>query len=114
MVVALLRPIFSADTGAATQRARPLRGRASRQSLPKVPALLEEAEADMLAFYFFRLTTGRSCAQPTRSSRSTARSVDARLVGIIPNDRALVRLAANVVIEQNDECSLAAHHVCGP
>jgi transposase-like protein len=49
-------------------------------------------------------TTGRSCDPPTRSSGSTVRSADAPdVVGIFPNDRALLRLAASIVIEQNDE-----------
>ena len=53
MVAALLRPIFNADTG---ELARELVGDALerlQQPLPKVAALLEEAEEDLLAFYGF-------------------------------------------------------------
>jgi transposase-like protein len=53
MVAALLRPIFNADSGPV---ARELVGDAldrPRKPLPKVAALLEEAEEDLLAFYAF-------------------------------------------------------------
>src|SRR5947199_7389076 len=74
MVAALLRPIFNADSG---EQARELVSDALdrlRKPLPRVATLLEEAEDDLLAFYAFPLTTGRSCAPPTRSSASTVRS----------------------------------------
>ncbi|MBC7860536.1 MAG: transposase, partial [Burkholderiaceae bacterium] len=50
---ALIRPIFSADTG---EQARQRLGEAVAQlerPLPKVAALLEAAEDDVLAFYAF-------------------------------------------------------------
>ncbi len=53
MVAALLRPLFNADSGDA---ARELVGDALERlgkPLPKVAALLEEAEEDLLAFYSF-------------------------------------------------------------
>ena len=53
MVAALLRPIFNAED---REAARALVGEALerlRQPLPKVAALLEDAEEDLLAFYAF-------------------------------------------------------------
>src|SRR5204862_6134180 len=53
MLAALLRPIFSADT---REQARELVGDALerlRKPLPKLAALLEESEEDLLAFYVF-------------------------------------------------------------
>jgi transposase-like protein len=53
MLAALLRPIFNTDTG---EQARELVADALerlRNPLPKVAALLEEAEEDLLAFYAF-------------------------------------------------------------
>ena len=54
MLAALLRPIFNADIG----RGRHASSSATalerlRKPLPKVAALLEEAEDDLLAFYAF-------------------------------------------------------------
>ena len=55
MGAALLRPIFNAgDRGGARELAGAALERL-RKPLPKVAALLEEAEADLLAFYSFPL-----------------------------------------------------------
>src|SRR5207237_3615022 len=104
MLAALLRPIFSAASGDA---ARELVGDALerlRTPLPKIHVLLEEAEEDLLAFYSFppdHWAKLRSTNPLERVNREIGRRTD--VVGIFPNDRALLRLAAMVVIEQNDE-----------
>jgi putative transposase len=104
MVAALLRPLFSAEGGEA---ARELVGDALARlgkPLPKLAALLEEAEEDLLAFYAFPAEHWpklRSTNPLERVNREICRRTD--VVGIFPNDRALIRLAASVVIEQNDE-----------
>ena len=104
MLAALLRPLFNADSG---EQARELLGQALDRlgkPLPKIAALLEEAEEDLLAFYGFpadHWTKLRSTNPLERFNREIGRRTD--VVGIFPNDRALIRLAASVVIEQNDE-----------
>jgi putative transposase len=115
MVAALLRAIFNAEAGEA---ARTLVGDALdrlRKPLPKVAALLEQAEEDLLAFYSFPVDHRaklRSTNPLERVNREIGRRTD--VVGIFPNDRSLIRLAASIVIEQNDEWlvgrrSLSAH-----
>ena len=104
MLAALLRPFFNADSG---EHARELVGDALdrlRKPLPKVAALLEEAEDDLLAFYAFPADHWpklRSTNPLERVNREIGRRTD--VVGIFPNDRSLIRLAASIVIEQNDE-----------
>ena len=75
-----------------------------RKPLPKIAVLLEEAEEDLLAFYGFpcdHWAKLRSTNPLERVNREIGRRTD--VVGIFPNDRSLIRLAASVVIEQNDE-----------
>jgi len=103
MLAALLRPLFNAES---EEMARELASDALerlRGPLPKVAALLEEAEEDLLAFYAFPLDHWaklRSTNPLERVNREIGRRTD--VVGIFPNDRSLIRLAASVVIEQND------------
>ncbi len=104
MLAALLRPLFNAEDGA---QARELVGEALerlRTPLPKIAELLAEAEEDLLAFYGFPADHWRKLRSTNpleRVNREIGRRTD--VVGIFPNDRSLIRLAAGVVIEQNDE-----------
>lgn len=71
---------------------------------PKVARLLEGAEEDLLAYMRFPIEHWpkiRSTNPLERVNREIARRSD--VVGIYPNDDALIRLAAGVLIEMNDE-----------
>jgi transposase-like protein len=104
MLAALLRAIVNAESA---EQARELTSDALerlRAPLPKLAALLEEAEEDPTAFYAFpadHWTKLRSTNPLERVNREIGRRTD--VVGIFPNDRSLIRLAASVIIEQNDE-----------
>jgi putative transposase len=78
MVAALLRPLFNADSG---ETARELVGDALerlRKPLPKVAALLEEAEEDLLAFYAFPNDHWAKLRSTNPLERATARSAGAQ------------------------------------
>ena len=101
---ALIRPIFQADSGA---QARERLGEAVAQlegRLPKVAALLEEAEDDVLAFYASpreHWSKLRSTNPLERFNREIGRRTD--VVGIFPDDASLIRLVSMLAIEANDE-----------
>ena len=104
MLAALIRPIFNADSG---EQARALLGDALERlerPLPKVAAMLERAEEDLLAFYAFPADHWRKLRSTNpleRLNREIGRRTD--VVGIFPDDASLIRLATSLVIEQNDE-----------
>jgi putative transposase len=104
LVSGAIRGIFTA-TSAAEARAR--LGQVVEQlrpHAPKVARLLEDAEADLLAFYAFPAEHWpklRSTNPLERVNREIGRRSD--VVGIFPNDAALLRLAGMLLLEQNDE-----------
>jgi transposase-like protein len=104
MVGAALRQVFQAESmqqARATCREVIVR---LEPVAPKVAGLLAEAEDDLIAFYAMPAEHWpklRSTRSLERVNREIGRRTD--VVGILPNDAALIRLAASLLIEQNDE-----------
>jgi transposase-like protein len=104
MIAAALRQVFQAES---LEDAR----RVCREVIvrlegiaPKVATLLTEAEDDLVAFYAMpaeHWSKLRSTNPLERVNREIGRRSD--VVGIFPNDAALLRLAASLLIEQNDD-----------
>ena len=104
LVSGAIRQIFAAED--ASEARERLGGvvAALERSAPKVARLLLEAEDDLLAFMAFpheHWSKLRSTNPLERVNREIGRRSD--VVGIYPNDAALVRLAGALLIEQNDE-----------
>src|ERR1051325_3845536 len=103
MIATAIRQVFNAADGAeARERLGEVVDRL-RAPAPKVARLLEDAEPDLLAFYSFpkdHWPKLRSTTPRERMNREIGRRSD--VVGIFPNDAALIRLAGIVLIEQND------------
>src|SRR6202451_1909028 len=104
LVAAALREVFNAEH---RQDARERVGHVLERLAgvaPKVCELLEAAEEDLIAFYELpseHWTKLRSTNPLERINKEIGRRTD--VVGIYPNDRALIRLAGMLLIEQNDE-----------
>jgi putative transposase len=104
LVSGAIRGIFTATNGTEARQRLGQVVDQLRPHAPKVAALLEDAEPELLAFYAFpaehwpRL---RSTNPLERVNREIGRRSD--VVGIFPNDAALLRLAGMLLLEQNDE-----------
>lgn len=104
MVLALINTVFAQDT----QEAAVTQWRAVadqlRAKFPKLAALMDEAESDVLAFMSFpkahRIQI-HSTNPLERLNAEIKRRTD--VVGIFPNEAAITRLVGALLLEQNDE-----------
>ncbi len=102
LLAALIRPIFNADSLEHTRDRLSEAVTALEGKLPKVAAMLEHAEDDVLAFYGCPPDHWRKLRSTTHSSASIARSAAARTSSGSSPTTSLIRLAGMLSIEQND------------
>ena len=101
---ALIRQLFTAPDGSEARRRLGDAVAQLEPRLPKIAALLEDAEDDVLAFYAFPAEHWpklRSTNPLERFNREIGRRTD--VVGIFPDDPSLIRLVSMLAIEANDE-----------
>lgn len=104
LVSGAIRQIFAAESAGEARERLSAAVAALERAAPKVARLLEAAEDDLLAFMSFPSEHWRKLRSTNpleRINREIGRRSD--VVGIYPNDAALVRLAGSLLIEQNDE-----------
>lgn len=104
MIAAAIRQIFAAESVVEARERLAGVATALARTAPKVARLLADAEEELLAFMAFpreHWSKLRSTNPLERVNREIGRRSD--VVGIYPNDAALIRLAGTLLIEQNDE-----------
>jgi putative transposase len=112
MISAAIRSIFNAPTGEEARHQLADVVERLQGPAPKVAQLLLEAETELLAFYDFpreHWSKLRSTNPLERVNREIARRSD--VVGIYPNDNAVLRLVGSLLIEQNDEWLVARRYL---
>ena len=112
MVAALIRTVFAQEGEADARRQWRAVADQLRERFPKIGTLMDEAEADVLAHMTFpkahRLQI-HSTNPLERLNAEIKRRTD--VVGIFPNEAAIVRLVGAILLEQNDEWQLQSRYL---
>ena len=112
MVAALIRTVFAQETDKEARRQWRVVADQLRARYPKIGALMDQCEADVLAFTGFpkahRLQI-HSTNPLERLNAEVKRRTD--VVGIFPNEASITRLVGALLLEQNDEWQLQRRYL---
>lgn len=107
MVAAAIRSVFAQETQAEGSRVWRQVADQLRARLPKLAVLMDEAEADVIAFMAFPRPHWQKLHSTNpleRLNKEVKRRAD--VVGIFPNEASITRLVGAILLEQNDEWQL--------
>jgi putative transposase len=112
MVLALINTVFAQDTHEAAVEQWRVVADQLRAKFPKLAALMDDAEPDVLAFMTFpkaHRVQIHSTNPLERLNAEIKRRTD--VVGIFPNEAAITRLVGALLLEQNDEWQLQRRYL---
>jgi putative transposase len=111
-VLAMINTIFAQETPDAARAQWRIVADQLREKFPKLAAMMDEAEHEVLAFMGFP-RAHRAQIHSTNPLERLNAEVKRRtnVVGIFPNERAIIRLVGAMMIEQNDEWSLQRRYM---
>ncbi len=112
MVFALINTIFAQETAEAAHAQWRTVTDQLRARFPKLADMMEEAEHDVLAFMDFP-REHRTKIHSTNTIERLNGEIKRRsnVVGIFPNDAAIVRLVGALLLEQNDEYAIQKRYM---
>ena len=111
MVAATIRTVFVQPDALSARETWRKVADAFRKRYPKLAALMDEAEADVLAYLAFPQEHWRQIWSNNpleRLNREIKRRTD--VVGIFPNDQSALRLVGAVLAEQHDEWQVSRRY----
>ncbi|MER2625569.1 MAG: IS256 family transposase [Accumulibacter sp.] len=111
-VVALLKTIFAQESAEAARDQWGKVADALREKYPKLATMMDESRDDVLAYMDFPREHWAQIASTNpieRLNGEVKRRSD--VVGIFPNDRAVVRLVGALMLEQNDEWAVCRRYM---
>ena len=107
-VVAMLKTIFAQESAKAAHEQWTAVADGLRERFPKLTAMMDGAREDVLAYMAFPREHWPQIASTNpleRLNGEIKRRSD--VVGIFPNDRAVIRLVGALMLEQNDEWTVS-------
>jgi putative transposase len=112
MVLALINTVFAQDSAEAASAQWRVVADQLRGKFPKLAAMMDAAEPDVLAFKSFPKAHWAQIASTNPLERLNA-DIKRRtnVVGIFPNDAAITRLVGALLLEQNDEWQLQRRYL---
>ena len=111
-VVALLKTIFAQDTAEAAHAQWRQVADTLRERFPKLAELMDASQEDVLMYMAFPREHWAQIASTNpleRLNREIKRRAD--VVGIFPNDPAVIRLVGALMLEQNDEWAVSRRYM---
>ena len=111
-VAAMLKTIFAQETKVEAEAQWEIVADALREKQPKLGALMDSSRDDVLAYMSFpreHWTQIASTNPLERVNREVKRRAD--VIGIFPNDEAIIRLVGALMLETNDEWAVARRYM---
>jgi putative transposase len=111
-VVAMLKTIFAQETAEAAREQWASVADALRERCPKLVALMDRSREEVLVYMSFPREHWGQIASTNpleRLNGEIKRRAD--VVGIFPNDRAVIRLVGALMLEQNDEWAVSRRYM---
>ena len=111
-VAAMLKTIFAQETKVEAETQWEIVADALREKQPKLGALMDASRDDVLAYMSFpreHWTQIASTNPLERVNREVKRRAD--VIGIFPNDDAIIRLVGALMLETNDEWAVARRYM---
>ena len=111
-MAAMLKTIFAQETKAEAERQWDIVADALREKQPKLGALMDVSRDDVLAYMSFPREHWAQIASTNpleRVNREVKRRAD--VIGIFPNDDAVIRLVGALMLETNDEWTVARRYM---
>jgi transposase-like protein len=108
----MIKTIFAQETAQDVRAQWKVVSDALRERVPKLAALMDAARDDVLAYTAFSKEHWPQIASTNpleRLNGEIKRRSD--VVGIFPNDRAVIRLVGALMLEQNDEWAVSRHYM---
>jgi transposase-like protein len=111
-VIAMIKTIFAQETAEAAQQQWDQVADALREKFPKLADMMDASREDVLAYMAFPKDHWAQIASTNpleRVNKEIKRRAD--VIGIFPNDAAVVRLVGALMLEQNDEWAVSRRYM---